>query len=391
MLNETNKKKTNRNDKKKTNRNRLKNTQKGKSYKNVLKSDITIKKLDINYSSDSYNVYNIPDFWLQVFEDEDRFNLLKQRLRDMMLYDVYNNVLHNQFTSEWKRNKELDLCDINRKIYHNYYYPKQNKPYQLFNTLKMDTNTDFIHYNTILCTCFIIIGVIGYKLKDFGIDLMIKGGKALQLASSQIKRSTYISQDIDLLVVDKQKLYTLDEKQKIAYHIGKFISWILDNKDNKLSISVKEPDIHNPSIYKLSYIKSQKIIDYRTGEPRNEYKAFCDIDFKDIPREINEYFENNHIDEFYISELNIPVLYQYPDINNILKEKLYYTYQYLLSIRTEKDRRLINEYQRIIDKFQKQIQYIIKILSINKKSMIKILNSLKFIDNNNQLIDLLYK
>lgn len=70
MLKKSNKKKNIINKKL---RNKSKKIQKGKgkSYKNILQNDITIKKLDINYTTSSYNIYGIPEFWLQIFKDEE--------------------------------------------------------------------------------------------------------------------------------------------------------------------------------------------------------------------------------------------------------------------------------------------------------------------------------
>ena len=102
----------------------------------------------------------------------------------------------------------------------------------------------------------------------------------------------------------------------------------------------------------------------------NDYKPFADIDFKNLAKPIDAFFEDVINYPFFIPELNTHILFTCPDIESIINEKLFFYVQYLWFYQilstgnpiTEIGYTNLNidECLRILDKFKRAI------LAINK-------------------------
>jgi len=319
-------------------------------------STLSNVKLDVRLElpAEHYNPDIEPEFWKPIFATNEMFEL-RERIRSMMVNDLTIGFSNGTMSDIWS------LCRINKTIIPTYYVPTKNEPYMVFDRLVADHPTDFSQYNIILCASLLLLGVISFKLSNQDYQLIFKGGKAIQLVLSGISESeTYKTEDIDVLVAPKKDIsYDQSIVQNIAGHVAYLVQWFLNF--DKFDISVMSPNPSNPKsnpfIYKLSYIKFS---------PKS-FKQFSDIDFKEIPEILKEYFEKSTVEyEFDISELGEKVLFRCPNIGAIIDEKLYYYIKYFrfkkmlesgLKIDEEGYERLdVEECTRILDKFKRAIK-----------------------------------
>lgn len=255
-----------------------------------------------------YDVVEAPEFWKPVFQEGE------------MLY--IRSMLQDIISSEqgWK------LCEIIKQNIKTYYYVvdlrKQTPRWlsrKIFGTFPPENH---IKFNLILCATFIILGIISNKLANQDYKLLFKGGKAIQLALDGIAGSTeYNSEDIDCLLMPKDGVYNLEEIKNLAGHIAYLVEWFL--KTDKQDISVLPPR-ENPFIFKLSY-------KFRAPYSKSElFAAFSDIDFRQIPEDIKLLFEDTVSKSFKVDELDQVVLFEYPSIETLLNEKIYYYLKYFM-------------------------------------------------------------
>ena len=174
-------------------------------------------------------------------------------------------------------------------------------------------------YNLDLCLIFIIMGILSKKIKDDKnqkYNIVFKGGKGVQLASSQIPTAQkYQSDDVDIFFLSKDGIsYNRDEQKELASNIGYLIHWILP------SLSLQISPKHNPDIVKISMEKE----DLNYGG----FKALSDMDFKELPESIKPFF--NDISEFQVTvpKYNMELLFAFPTLQALLNEKTYYLIDY---------------------------------------------------------------
>ena len=247
-----------------------------------------------------------------------------------MTQDDSIEVVGNKIKDIWT------ICKIVQTKIPTYYVPITNgvdKQGRLID----DLNIDFTHYNMMLCACLILYGILSDRMVGEKYSLLLKGGKAIQLVLAQIPKNTkqYISEDIDIMVKPTDdKSYDRDEIKNLASHIGYLLKWFLSSPTLKTNISVLLPPTEpnaktNPNIVKLSYEKTVKRSNYRTGTQDSVYKALSDIDFKELPAELAPYFNEVDKYEFYIEELQTDVLFVCPHLGALIDEKLYFYSKYM--------------------------------------------------------------
>ena len=264
------------------------------------------------------------------------------------------------------------ICKIVQTKIPTYYVPITNGVYTQGRLID-DLNIDFTHYNMMLCACLILYGILSDRMVGEKYSLLLKGGKAIQLVLAQIPKNTkqYISEDIDIMVKPTDdKSYDRDEIKNLASHIGYLLKWFLSSPTLKTNISVLLPPTEpnaktNPNIVKLSYEKTVKRPNYRTGTQDSVYKALSDIDFKELPAELAPYFNQVHKYEFYIEELKTDVLFVCPHMGALIDEKLYFYSKYMkYKILLEKGKKItdptyenvtIDECDYLLNKFSKAV------------------------------------
>jgi len=366
-------------------------------------------------SESGYDLNKEPNFWKPLF-NEGELNSVKSILTNMIMTDLNIGFNQNIVNELWS------VCQINKAIIPTYYIPNKNEYYYVNNWLIMDTDIDFSQYNIVLCATLLLYGIISYKMIGQDYELIFKGGKAIQLVLSTIlNNEIYKSEDIDLLIMPKQDiLYDELKVKNLSGHLSYLIKWFLTSPETNIRISVLPPNPTNtranPYIYKLSYIKTRQRFDHRKKIMVDEYKQFSDIDFKEVPSNIKQYFEKSGDFQFDISELQEKILFRCPNIGSILDEKIYYYAKYIEFKNILKRREKITEIgyenlteldiDRYLEKFKKAIVAMNKGLQKQRfpdilpfelnererKSILTRLNKLGIINENtkNEILDTLY-
>jgi hypothetical protein len=185
-------------------------------------------------------------------------------------------------------------------------------------------------------------------LLDFTCEIVVKGGRALQLALSKrdrydpIRKKTipsvtyirkYASNDIDVLILPDSK--KLQDSQLLALRIGEFIDWLTTFSDAYGNPQTMFSFIHLPkpklpvqsnpevpsegSIVKLSISVS--------GERGNRFIAISDIGY--ITSEYSHIFEANPIKTVIDNDKDHPAFLLSVNPQNLFLEKTYYIVKYI--------------------------------------------------------------
>jgi hypothetical protein len=219
--------------------------------------------------------------------------------------------------------------------------------YSLLNTNEI-SEQDIYTYNIMSCAIFIVIGIISenFKKVDYKYNLVIKGGKGLQISFEEfLFKYNYGSDDIDVLLLDRSQGNNYDEKLMISSEICNLTRWIIE------SASVSNPIFRNISVklaipqplnrYSSKYVSK---ITYVNGPLR---KVISEIDIKPLeevdpteshqlssinfPLGMNFYYGQGFLilNEFQIDSFSLAYFYQ--NIGLALQEKIYiYTKYFLL-------------------------------------------------------------
>jgi len=278
-----------------------------------------LKIPDLPVETQKYDEGTEPEFWKPMF-GKNEMTQFKKDLQDMMKSDCK----HLNQSGNWS------ICQMNKTLISTYFIPKTNE--KKIGRLKewlMESDIDFTQYNVLLCAALTVFGFISMKMKDQPYELILKGGKAIQLvlADADFPRD-YKSEDIDILVRPKEG-YHEEEIKFVASQVSYLVKWFLEDSPFLVSVQTPEQSKLNKFIYKLSYIKEEKGYNYETGEKnQNIYNPFSDIDFSKLPEHIRPFFQYSYEKEFHIPELNQDIFFRCPDISSLLYEKLYYYSKY---------------------------------------------------------------
>ena len=164
------------------------------------------------------------------------------------------------------------------------------------------------------CMVFIIIGILSKKLKQY-CDIVIKGGKAIQLVTSG--KIEHKSNDIDIVIYCKG-----DPSQKknrahdIAINIAEFIKWI---NPHLVSIDIVRD---TASIVKVS-LDVDSLHNTSSGK-RGHKKAILDINYdaEYLPFLVSKRFIQRKIK---INGIEQELLFIYADIDVQINELIYHT------------------------------------------------------------------
>jgi len=275
----------------------------------------------------------------------------------MMNADASIPVENDNITELWS------VCKINETIIPTYFTKTKNELYSTQSGMFFkDQDIDFTRYNIILCASLIIFGIISNKMIGQDYKLIFKGGKATQLVLGKIKETNkYITEDIDLLIMPNMDIeYNEINVKNLAGHLAYLIKWFLNSQDPHFVVSVQEPNPQNiranPFIFKLSYGKFKQ---------PHRFKQFSDIDFKEVPENIKEYFNDVVLFNFHVEELNQTLSFYCPNIGSLLNEKLFYYCKFFKfkkilekkgTIREpEYESLTISDCERFLEKFKRSI------------------------------------
>lgn len=288
------------------------------NYK-ISKPNIIELTIPFELPMNGYNINEPPVFWNSLFNNE--LINIRNKLTSMINNDVNN-------TGDMS-----SVCKIIKSMMPNYYIAIKNEP-TVINVGQdqmyiYELAADFLNLNIILCATTLIVGIITEKMREQNYNIIIKGGRAVQLVLSSYQIvDPLISEDIDILVVPKDGVqYDRENIRNLSSHIGYLIKWFLNSPDlqeriiDKISVSLEN---RNPDIVKLSYVKMNMKYNHKKKIMEKDYKQFSDIDFKQIPDNIKIYFQDLSRYPYIIDELNTNVLFVTPSLESIINEKLYY-------------------------------------------------------------------
>jgi len=324
-------------------------------------------KLDLSLAlpeADGYAPGVEPDFWKPIFT-EGALTKIRHTLFNMMRSDANIPISNSQASDVWS------ACKIIQRIIPTNYVETTNKPYYSFNAINRDIDVDFSHYNIVLCTALLVFGVISNKMIGQDYSILFKGGKAIQLELANIPDTPpYETEDIDIIIIpNKEVIFNKVYVETLAGHIAYLVKWVLNQPEEQFAISVQSPNPANsranPFLFKLSYIKTFKKPDYKQKKLVEDYKQFSDIDFREMPSDVKDYFEKTNEYPFYIEEIGEQVLFKCPNIGALLDEKIFYLIKYMRFKQTLEYGRSVDEvgYQslsldecnRILAKFTRAI------------------------------------
>jgi hypothetical protein len=259
-----------------------------------------------------------PAFWKPIFQEGEMLNL-REKIHEMMREDC--DLGARGFRNDW------GLCNKIKNILPTYFVPTQSKPYIHRSGMAYGVSPiDFSNFNVILCASFLVFGMVNDRMKDQDYQFLLKGGKAIQLALAETEDRPYESEDIDILILPK-KAYDREEIKQVAGHLASLLKWFVELPTTYCNISIQSPDGlganpgANPDLFKLSYILTA------IKGPRQVFKAFSDIDFKEIPADHKKYYRYL-TDSTYNMEGLGDILYVYANIDSLLDEKVFYYAKY---------------------------------------------------------------
>lgn len=200
------------------------------------------------------------------------------------------------------------------------------------------------YINNVLSLLFILVGIISYQLNKNDIKLILKGGSAIQIVSSNEFIVPYLSNDIDIVIISDN----LENNKILAEQISKLLVWLTDENDgNKINsiLSMIENKDRNHKIYKIVL--------------NNSNISLMDIDYNILPDDITKLYKNDE----YMKNYNLNPygnnegLFICPSIINLIFERIYYLIKYSSKeeIKSNKNRGFLTE------KIPKSLNYLINV------------------------------
>jgi len=354
-------------------------------------NDLLSKQDYKNYSKEIFEYVNKLEELGYVLNSKQkkRLEIFKLKLKSTISNDFEEYVWFPLFAkgelgiikSSLKSNP-CDSCKIIKKLFpfykisYDYFCEKINHK---TNKKLYDNQEDVDKTINAQCIILLLVGIINYKLSYTKQDyqIIIKGGKTLQLLLSGLYGGKkinididYKSSDIDLIINPINGIVYDKTKCKIlTKNFVNLVEWIFNKYNNPYNyenyISSEEGKEY-PNILKISH-KIQK--DNNTYD-ESGYTAIADIDFG----EKNHLMYDNLIYDWENSSKYGKLLYVYQNLNDYLLEKIYYVDYYIseldkLIIKSKQSNvklsreeyRNFNNYEIFINKFSKQIIQIIKI------------------------------
>lgn len=210
-----------------------------------------------------------------------------------------------------------------------------------------EVTQDAKSYKESICLVTLLFSYLS-SLLEFTCNIVVKGGRAMQIALSSRKRYdpirkrvipsiTYIkkypSNDIDFLILPDSK--RLQDSQTIALRIGEFIDWLTTFSDAYGNPQTMFSFIHlpkpklpvqsNPDIPTEGSIVKMSIS--VGGERGNRFIAMSDIGY--ITSEHSEIFESNPIKTIIDDNPQNPGFLLSVNPQNLFLEKTYYIVKYI--------------------------------------------------------------
>ena len=211
--------------------------------------------------------------------------------------------------------------------------------------------------NNVISLLFLLIGIISNYINknDNQVNLILKGGAAIQTVSSQLPNQSYESNDLDIIIINNKNLddnSKVMENKMLAEKIGDLLKWLTSVEENgniKYIISFDPNEDKTYPIYKIKIGNTSLI----------------DLDYNILPSEILSLYKS----DIYSKNFNIEPYGNFngtffcPTLINLIKEKMYYLISYgsIRGIRVHKNRAFFNF------KIPKSLNYLINVYKIMVK------------------------
>jgi hypothetical protein len=250
------------------------------------------------------------------------------------------------------------------------------------------------NFETHLRFILLFIGIMSSIMQQYSCNLVLKGGKAIQMNCV----IPYQSNDIDILVVSNEI-----NKKEIAIEISKLLIWMISQQTILNNMSMIEIDKAEPIIKLSIYTRYgfEAVVDIGINDPKEEIKSYVTdvILTKPVALEFN-----------YSISQSIMIYRAYPlqfisqSVDGMIKEKLYYYLKYVVLKKfTEEDNveifipkiyRSLNALFGCIDKtrnFFKKLSGIINVVINEKKKYLTDLSTITIEDKEGIVNDILIK
>lgn len=295
-------------------------------YHTPLSADPTVK-LDLSTPAFPYEPTDQPVFWEKIFG----YDLLK--IRDKLTGMLNDSVELQGSAKDMKLSGTYPICNKVRSHIKSFHVPAQldsttelvkEQTYYFTPPEQKAVATDFSHQNRVLCATLLLVGIISNAMKHDDYEIIIKGGKAVQL----VVNTDYQSKDIDILIKPKGKIeYDKEKVKNLSKHLGFLLDWFFSKTTMQGRITIQLPpdqtivlpdgSIVNENLVKLKY-KTEPIYGKRSLE-----KAFMDIGFENIDAETADFYADTTLHKFTDPDFG-ELHYRCPTIFKMLKEKIHY-------------------------------------------------------------------
>ena len=328
-------------------------------------------KLNLSTPAFPYEPTDRPVFWEKIF-DEDMFKL-RERLTILL-----NDPIDLQGTpKDMKLTGMYPICSKMKSHIKSFHVSSQldcttelvkNQTYYFSAPEQKSLASDFNNQNRVLCATLLLVGVVSRAIHNDDYEIIIKGGKAVQLVTS----NEYQSNDIDLLVKQKGKgEYDKEKVKNLSKHLGYLFEWFFCKTMIKGRIKIQLPpdqtvvlpdgSIINENLVKLKYV-TEPVYGKKSIE-----KSFLDIGFEKLDGDTADFYTDTTLHKFTDTDFG-ELHYKCPTVFKMLKEKIHYYVFYKKDLaRLEKSivsLVLLNKKKRendivyanmMIDKFQRAI------------------------------------
>ena len=197
-------------------------------------------------------------------------------------------------------------------------------------------STSVPEYDHVLCASMYFISKLT-ELIDREYLIVFKGGKAVQLVCPK----TYVSNDIDLMIIKNTAGRLKHLTETMAIEISKLYIWCLTH-----NISDKK---HNISAIQIE--QKEPIIKISLREPGKPFTPLIDISYKELSPEITAIYGRRFLQ--ILNEGGTFGFFLSPDMNALIDERLYYLIKYFTGLYSISDN--LDYYVLKIDKSLKHL------------------------------------
>jgi hypothetical protein len=184
-----------------------------------------VKEFDMSKIGQVYKKEIEPEFWKTLFRENELFELRTEV--QGWINDSCTNI------------DECEIVKMCREIIPKMYIAPR-KPYEYRGVYYQENEEDYMMYNKLLCVVFILYGILGKKMDGGKHEIVIRGGKSIQM---MLLSEVYETEDIDVVVCGERSA-------EVSKEVSELMVWLL-GEEKVGKIEVKESNIMKVSYKKL--------------------------------------------------------------------------------------------------------------------------------------------